>query len=239
MTLSQYNPYVSSGLFPLMFDLNFTFPIDWNNFNFAIFQTISFGGSMYTTNNFNITYTNLTSKMYRITINPFKYAFIINQTVTIKVRARPDPNNLNYTSNDSRPFMDDVFNQTLTVNWTYIKPPNMTDLEVSIVSEFSTLTNSINRALTNPGAQEVKKLGFLLLVLNSLQITSCLILLNTILPENLYEGIRFFSSLIFFDVPAWQTESVASKYFIDVPLKSISRRRLQSEQVDVFVRSLQ
>ena len=62
----------------------------------------------------------------------------------------------------------------------------------------------MNDALALPGVQEIKKFGFFFLVLNSLQITSCLVLLNTIMPENLYEGIRFFASFIFFDVPPWQ-----------------------------------
>lgn len=135
---------------------------------------------MYTTSSFNITYTNTSSQSFRITLSPYSYAFIINQSVTIKVISKPD--GFNYTSNDFRPFMDDVFNQTLTVVWTYIKPPNMTDTEYSIVSTFSSLSSTMNSALATPGVQELKKFGFLLLVLNSLQITSCLILLNTILP---------------------------------------------------------
>lgn len=113
---------------------------------------------------------------------PLGYAFIINQSVTVTVIPKPDPSVYIYNGTDGRPFMVDVFNQTLTVNWTYVKPPNMTDTEVSVVSTLSSLSTSINTAFTSPGIQELKKFGFLLLVLNSLQITSCLILLNTILP---------------------------------------------------------
>lgn len=87
--------------------------------------------------------------------------------------------------------------------WTYIKPPNMTQLETDIVQGFSSVSTEINNFTTTPGVQEVKKFGFLLLALNSLQITSCLVLLNMVLPQNLYEGIRFFASFIFFDVPPW------------------------------------
>jgi hypothetical protein len=116
----------------------------------------------------------------------------------------------------------------MTVIWTYIKPPNMTPTEYTIVSELSTLSTTMNKAFTSPGVQELKKFGFLLLFLNSLQITSCLILINTILPENLYEGIRFFASLIFYDVPVWEQESNNTKYVFDVPIPNISNRRLLS-----------
>jgi hypothetical protein len=35
MTLSQYIPPGGNGLVPLYFDLNFTFAIDWPNFNYS------------------------------------------------------------------------------------------------------------------------------------------------------------------------------------------------------------
>ena len=83
----------------------------------------------------------------------------------------------------------------------------------------------MNTAFTTPYVQEIKKFGFLLLFLNSLQITSCLVLINTILPENLYEGIRFLSSLIFYDVPSWEAESNSTKYVITVPITEAPSRR--------------
>ena len=92
----------------------------------------------------------------------------------------------------------------------------------------------MNTALTAPGVQELKKFGFLLLVLNSLQITSCLMLVNTILPQNLYEGIRFFASLIFFDVPPWEEESLNSKYLVSVPISSLPTRRMLAINLDEF-----
>ena len=230
MTLTRYVPSGGSGLVPLMFNLNFTYAIDWATFDMATFANYAFGGSLYTLDSFNITYTNLSSRAFRVTISPYTYAFIINQSVSIKVIARPADDS-KYVSADGRPFMDAVFNQTVALNWTYIKPPNMSALEVSIVSEFSTLTTTMNNALATPYVQEFKKLGFLLLFLNSVQITSCLILINTILPENLYEGIRLFASLIFFDVPPWEAESTLSKYYFNLPIQNISRRLWEERRV--------
>lgn len=75
----------------------------------------------------NITYYNISSKAFRISISPFSYAFIINQSVSITVRSKPDPTIFNYTSTDTRPFHQSVFDQSLNTVWTYLKPPNMTD----------------------------------------------------------------------------------------------------------------
>ena len=101
MTLSRFIPSGAAGLAPLTFDLNFTYSLNWSTFVYPDFQSITFAGSTYSINDFNVTYSNLTSRMYRITINPYNYAFIINQSVTITVRARPeDESVLNYTSTD-------------------------------------------------------------------------------------------------------------------------------------------
>ena len=92
---------------------------------------------------------------------------------------------------------------TQNLNYTYIKPPSMTETESLVVSMFSQMSTQFNNFTTQPGVQEIKKFGLFLLALNSLQITSCLVLVNSIMPQNLYEGIRMFASLIFFDVPPW------------------------------------
>jgi hypothetical protein len=82
---------------------------------------------MFSASNMNITYYNISSRAFRISIEPFSYAFIINQSVSITVRAKPDPNIFNYTSIDTRPFHNSVFDQSLSTIWTYLRPPNMTD----------------------------------------------------------------------------------------------------------------
>ena len=215
-----------------MFDLNFTFPLNWGTFVMGDFVSFSFGGSIYTQSSFNVTYLQTDLLSYRVSMQPYSYAFIINQSVTITTRLKPTT--FNYTSSDDRPFMDSVFNKSLTVIWTYLKPPSMTDTEYSVISTLSTLSTSINQAFYAPGVQEIKKFGFLLLVLNSMQVTSCLLLINTILPANLYEGIRFFASLIFFDTPEWEADSTARKYFLTTPISDISARRLLSSNVNEF-----
>ena len=184
--MAQYIPSGGDGLVPLYFDINFTYPIDWTQFNYSQFESITFAGAVFSTSNMNISYFNISSKAFRISIEPYSYAFIINQSVTLKIRSQPDPTVFNYTSNDSRPFHSSVFNQTLSVVWTYLKPPSMTDTEYTMISTLSTFSNTVNNAFMGPGVQEFKKFGFLLLILNSVQVTSCLLLLNVILPQNMY-----------------------------------------------------
>lgn len=55
-----------------------------------------------------------------------------------------------------------------------------------ILKNLSEISNDINYVISFPGVQEIKKFGFILLSLNSLQITSCMLLINTILPQQLY-----------------------------------------------------
>lgn len=104
----------------------------------------------------------------------------------------------------------------------------MTTSEKDIVSMFSQTSTSLNKATTAPGVQEIKKFGFLLLALNSLQITSCLVLVNTILPQNLYEGVRLLASTIFYDVPEWEADSTAQKLVFVPPVSQYTRRLVVS-----------
>ena len=131
MNLTQYVPDGGQGLSPLMFDLNFSFPLDWSTIDMPTFQSISFGGNLYSLSSFNVSYVNTSTRSYRITFNVPGYAFVINQSVTIKVIVRPNPDP--FKGSDGRPFIDDVFNQTLKVSWTYVKPPNMGSTEVGVV----------------------------------------------------------------------------------------------------------
>lgn len=132
----------------------------------------------------------------------------------------------NLYSVDGVPFKDRVYGISKSLVWTYIKPPDMTTVEYSIVSGFSSFSTEVNSGLAQPGLQEIKKLGFMLLLMNSLQITSCLLLINLVMPQNLYEGIRIFASLIFFDVPPWESESNATKLFVVPPVSTLARRRM-------------
>jgi hypothetical protein len=46
MTLSRFIPLNISALTPLMFDLNFTFNIDWDTFDMKSFEIITLGSGL-------------------------------------------------------------------------------------------------------------------------------------------------------------------------------------------------
>lgn len=76
------------------------------------------------------------------------------------------------------------------------------------------VSTTFNNNTSGPFIQELKKSGLALLLANGIQITSCMLLVNTVLPKNMFEGIRFFASWIFYDVPPYQMESTKQKYFV-------------------------
>jgi hypothetical protein len=42
------------------------------------------------------------------------------------------------------------------------------------------------------------------MLMGGAQITSTAVLINTIPSQNFYEGVRFWASFVFFDVPPWE-----------------------------------
>lgn len=205
--------------------MNFTDTLDFSTFPVSTFQAISFQNSSLDVSMFNVTYTPTNgNRGYRITLQPYGYSLLINQTITVTTMALPSSK---HTSALGRLFQDQNYGVSKSLTWTYMRPPDMSNVEVSLVSSFSSFSTEVNNALSKPGLQEIKKLGFMLLLMNSLQITSCLLLVNIILPMNLYEGLRLFASLIFFDVPPWESESTKSKLFMVPPVENLTKRLLQ------------
>lgn len=68
---------------------------------------------------------------------------------------------------------------------------------------FSTASTRANYFLTLPGIQEFKKSGILAMLFSGAQITSASMLANSIQSQNLYEGVRFWGMLVFFDAPKY------------------------------------
>jgi hypothetical protein len=140
---------------------------------------------------------------------------MVNESVTVTTMTYGGSD---VVGKDNRPLRNDSYDKSSKLTYTYIKPPSMSSAEKEVVAMFAQTSSSLNNATTLPGVQEIKKFGFLLLLLNSLQITSCLVLINAILPQNLYEGIRFLASMIFFDVPPWESDSTATKLIFVPPV---------------------
>ena len=66
--------------------------------------------------------------------------------------------------------------------------------------------------------QEIKKSGIFALLMGGAQATSMAILVNSIPSQNFYEGARFWSSFVHFDVPNWEQNSDKTKYVVADPV---------------------
>ncbi len=53
------------------------------------------------------------------------------------------------------------------------------------------------------------------------QATSVSCLVNTIPSQNFYEGVRLWSSMIFFDVPKWEENSDKVKYVVNIDTNTL------------------
>jgi hypothetical protein len=81
--------------------------------------------------------------------------------------------------------------------------PSMTDTEQAITNGLSGFNDAFASATATPFLAEVKKAGVLALLFSGAQITSTTVMINSVPPQNMYEGVRFWAVSVFYDVPAW------------------------------------
>ena len=84
----------------------------------------------------------------------------------------------------------------------------------------TTISDTINSLTTQPYIQELKKSGLFMFLLGGAQITSCSVLVNNVPAQNMYSGVRFWASFVFFDVPDWEQNSNSTKYFLVEPVEN-------------------
>ncbi len=58
-----------------------------------------------------------------------------------------------HNGSDGRPFRDEAYGISAKLVWTYVRPPNMSPLESSIVNGFGSVSTEINSFTTQPGVQ--------------------------------------------------------------------------------------
>lgn len=133
-------------------DMAFTQNLDYSTFDFPSFQTITITSQniQYTADMFTYTYLNLTASSYRIIIAPKTYIFLYNATFTVTTKAEPSVPD---KSLQSMPFKSTVYLKSAALTWFLIKGPPFTDLEMGIMTSFSTLSTKTNNVLTLPYVQ--------------------------------------------------------------------------------------
>lgn len=55
-------------------------------------------------------------------------------------------------------------------------------------------------------------------------------LVNNVPAQNMYSGVRFWGSFVFFDVPEWEQNSGATKYFVSEPVQDVIKDKRLLEQ---------
>jgi hypothetical protein len=207
----MYFPSVTSD--KIYIDMLFTQTLDFTTFNWQTFQdiTITSKNIQYTLDMFTATYALLTATSYRITIEPKTYIFLYNATFTVTTESQPATADLSTTL---MPFKSSNYLKSAALTWFLIKGPPFNNLETGIMNSFAKLSVRTNNFLAKPYVQEFKKSGVLSLLFSGAAITSCSMLSNQIQSQNLYEGVRVFGSLVFFDAPPYEQISDKTKRFV-------------------------
>lgn len=221
LTVSSY--FVQGDLFNI--DMAFSQPLDFNTFPYQTWQTFNTSSfPTLTMSCYKLTYSILNDSAYRIQLTTNDFTFLTNETLSMLT----NDNLIQYTSIYGRPFYITNYNTFVSTIWTYVKITNMSAAEESYSSVLVSMSDSLNDATGVKYVQEAKKVGIALLIANSLQITSCMLLVNTVPPKNFYNGVRLLASTVFFDVPPYQMESTKQKYLVVPTINDLTSRRLLS-----------
>lgn len=79
-------------------------------------------------------------------------------------------------------------------------------------------SNTLNDWNNDPIAQEFIKTGLFAWIFPGVQITSCILLVDGIIPKNFYEGVRIMAIFVFFSVPSWEKDSNSTRYAFSQPI---------------------
>lgn len=106
-------------------DMNFTEEMDFSTFPYETFQSFTIDNNLYTLEMFNFNYEILTTKSYRIIIEPKGYIFLYNATFTCTTMDYPGVTT--HRAINLRPFSEDNYALSDSLVWFVIKAPDMTE----------------------------------------------------------------------------------------------------------------
>ena len=87
--------------------------------------------------------------------------------------------------------------------WTVLVPPQMSEPEKKAIEQLESLNDGVNEGLGQKWAQEIKKTGVFSVLFSGAQLSSLIVLCNTLPPQNMYSAARFWGSFVYFEVPQW------------------------------------
>jgi hypothetical protein len=148
------------------------------------------------------------------------------------------PTPVDYSS-DGVPFSPSIYSYSVSTNWFLIKGSGWTNMQASLMNTLSATSDYFQSFTTLPGLQEINKAGLAALVFPGAQLTSTMILINAVPPQNSYEGARFWGNFIYFKVPKWEKESPEQKFVFSSSAVELSENsRLLGERKTFEIDSL-
>lgn len=92
---------------------------------------------------------------------------------------------------------------------------------MNVTSEFQKFTNST-------GIRELVQSGIFAWIFPGVQITSAVILVNGIIPQHMYEGIRIMATAIFYQVPSWEKNAQNSRQVFTSSIQDLVKNTLNT-----------
>lgn len=158
---------------------------------------------------FSYEYTPTSSSSYRITITPIGYIYLNNITFIVTTIDQPATG---LFAADGTQLNSKVYNVSAQLVWYLVQSSFLKGAQSEIVNKLSNVSNGVNQILSLPYLQEIKKTGVFNIFFSGAQLTSSVIVSNTIPAQNAYEGARFWSSFVYFSTPEWQQNLNSSLY---------------------------
>ena len=181
--------------------IEFSQNVNFSTIPYQSFQKITKNDSSFGWNKFDIAYEILNDKSYRISIT-LQPGMIIMDNALFTVAM--EPYSTDYYSADGNLFSLTIYTLTDSKTWTYLQHPSLGGDAKIFIDSFSSANTALNSFFGTQYVQEIKKSGVFMFLMPGAQLSASVVLHNGQPAQNAYEGNRFFSSFVFFDVPPWE-----------------------------------
>lgn len=83
------------------------------------------------------------------------------------------------------------------------------------------VVDDVQGFINQSGIREIAQTGILAWLMPGVQITSSVIMVNGIIPQHMYEGLRIMASFIYYQVPSWEKNAENSRYVFSESVKTL------------------
>ena len=87
-------------------------------------------------------------------------------------------------------------------------------------------TNQLQGFTNKTGIKEILQTGIFSWVFPGVQITSAIVLVNGIIPQHMYEGIRVMALMIFYQVPDWEKNADNARNIFNAKVADLVKNTL-------------